>query len=261
MIKFITLLKEIVDKNIVNTILDELEPTINNMVSQMEKQYVEKVKQPVTNYDREMFRLMLITDLVKAVESYTKPTDKLISINARRSGKGSIQISAQIERDGTVYPFETEAILAGGYGVQQLHYRYITKTKLGKTGNSEITSVYKEKIKRLSKIEKANKEIESFQTRIDNANKEIEANSKLSDEEIIDIVTSKPDYYRWPSWEEMVERGADKNYDYDEVAYNKEKAKAYNSIVPNWKDRNIKGKQDYVKSLQITMSKLQKKLA
>jgi hypothetical protein len=151
MIKLINILKESLDKNIVNTILDELEPTIKDMVSQIEEWYVEKFKQSVTDYDREMFRFSLIVDLVKAVESYTKPTDKLISISAKRSGKGSIQISAQIERDGTVYPFETEAILAGGHSIQQLHYRYITKTRLGRTNNSEITTVFKNKVKQLSK--------------------------------------------------------------------------------------------------------------
>ena len=260
MIKLKTLLKEVLNQNIVNTILDELEPTIKDMISQIEEWYVEKFQKPVTEYDREMFRWSLIVDLVKAVESYTKPTDKLVSISARRSSKGSIQISAQIERDGTVYPFETEAILAGGYSIQQLHYRYITKTRLGKTGNSEITSIYKEKIKKLSKIEKINQEIESFQKQIDRLNNEIETNSKLSDKEIIDTVTSSPDYYEWPSWEEIIRRDAAKNYDNDEAAYNKAKTDSYNNIVPGWKKKNIGWKQDHLKSLQTAVNKLQKKL-
>ena len=250
MIKLRSLLKESLDKNIVNTILDELKPTISDMVNEIEKWVREKYKMPVNDHDREMFRYNLIVDMVKAVESYTKPTDKLISVRARRSGKGSIQINAEIERDGVSYPFETEAILAGGHNIQQLHYRYITKTRLGKTN----------KVKQLSKIEKINQEIESFQKRIDNANKEIEANSKLSDEEILKSVTSKPDYYVWPSWEEMIQRDAARNYNNDEAEYNREKTDRYNNIVPNWKDRNIRQKQDYVKSLQIAVNKLQKKL-
>jgi hypothetical protein len=260
MIKLKILLKEVLDKNIVNTILDELEPTIKDMISQIEEWYVEKFKQPVTDYDREMFRFSLIVDLVKAVESYTKPTDKLISISARKSGKGSIQISAQIERDGTIYPFETEAILAGGHSIQQLHYRYITKTRLGRTNNSEITSVYKNKVKQLSKIEKINQEIEFFQKQIDRLNNEIEANSKLSDKEIINLVTSTPDYYSWPSWEEMIQRDAARNYDNDEAAYNKAKTDSYNNIVPGWKLKNISWKQDRLKLLQVAINKLQKKL-
>ena len=254
-------IKESLDKNIVNTILDELKPTISDMVNEIEKWVIEKHKWTVNDHDREMFRWNLIIDMVKAVESYTKPTDKLISIKARRSGKGSIQISAEIERDGVSYPFETEAILAGGHNIQQLHYRYITKTRLGKTGNSEITNIYKEKIKQLSKIDKINREIESFQKRIADTNQEIEANSKLSDEEILKSVTSKPDYYVWPSWEEMIQRDAAKNYDNDEALYNRKKTDYYNSIVPDWKDENIIRKQDYVKSLQIAVNKLQKKLA
>ena len=260
MIKLRSLLKESLDKNIVNTILDELKPTISDMVNEIENWVREKYKMPVNDHDREMFRYNLIVDMVKAIESHTKPTDKLISVRARRSGKGSIQINAEIERDGVSYPFETEAILAGGHNIQQLHYRYITKTRLGKTGNSEITNVYKEKLKRLSKIDKINQEIESFQKRIDNANKEIEANSQISDEEILKSVTSKPDYYVWPSWEEMIQRDAARNYNNDEAEYNREKTDRYNNIVPLWKDRNIRQKQDYVKSLQIAVNKLQKKL-
>jgi hypothetical protein len=110
MIKLRTLLNESLNKNIINTILDELEPTIEKMLSQIEKWVVEKTGTPFTKYDREMARLSLIADLVKAVETYTLPTDKLVSINASPSGKGSIQITAQIERDGTVYPFETDDI-------------------------------------------------------------------------------------------------------------------------------------------------------
>jgi hypothetical protein len=261
MIKLKILLKEVLDKNIVNTILDELEPTIKDMISQIEERYVEKFKRPATDYDREMFRWSLTVDLVKAIESYTKPTDKLISINARKSGKGSIQISAEIERDGTIYPFETEAILAGGYNIQQLHYRYITKTRLGRTSNSEITKIYQNKIKQLSKIEKINQEIESYQNQIDRLNNEIEANSKLSDKEIINLVTSAPDYYLWPSWEEMIKRDAARNYDNDEAAYNKEKTDAYNNIAPGWKRKNITWKQDRIKSLQTVINKLQKKLS
>jgi hypothetical protein len=260
MIKLKILLKEVLGKNIVDTILDELEPTIKDMISQIEERYVQKFERPATDYDREMFRWNLIVDLVKAVESYTKPTDKLISINARKSGKGNIQISAQIERDGTVYPFETEAILAGGYNIQQLHYRYITKTKLGRTGNSEITKIYQNKVKQLSKTDKINQEIESYQRQMDRLNNEIEANSKLSDKEIINLVTTAPDYFLWPSWEEMIKRDAARNYNNDEVAYNKEKTDAYNNIVPSWKRKNIEWKQDRLKSLQITINKLQKKL-
>ena len=96
MIKLINILKEAINKNIVDTILDELKPTIEDMVAEIEEWYIKKFQKPVTEYEREIFRWRLIIDMVKAIESYTKPTDKLISVNARRSRKGSIQISAKI---------------------------------------------------------------------------------------------------------------------------------------------------------------------
>ena len=58
----------------------------------------------------------------------------------------------------------------------------------------------------------------------------------------------------------MIQRDAAKNYDNDEVAYNKEKTDNYNNIVPGWKIKNIDWKQDRLKSLQIAINQLQKKL-
>jgi hypothetical protein len=58
----------------------------------------------------------------------------------------------------------------------------------------------------------------------------------------------------------MIQRDAARNYNNDEAEYNREKTDRYNSIVPSWKDRNIRQKQDYAKSLQIAVNKLQKKL-
>ena len=63
--------------NIVNAILDTLEPTIVEMLSATEKWFVEKFKQEFTKYDRELARINLTYDVVKSIEMYTSPTDSL----------------------------------------------------------------------------------------------------------------------------------------------------------------------------------------
>ena len=131
--KYITEGRLFEEGNIVNVILDELEPTIFEMVSQTEAWFEEKFKQDFTDFDREMARLNLTFDMVKAIETYTNPSDTLLSIDVDTSIKNNIEITAQIERDGVTYNFSTEAIYAGGYNIQRLHYRYITRTNIPKT--------------------------------------------------------------------------------------------------------------------------------
>ncbi len=248
--------------NIVNVILDSLEPTIIEMLANTEKWFTETFKQEFTKYDREMTRLNLIFDMVKSVESYTNPTDALISINVSKSAKGNIEISAQIQRDGETYNFVTEAIYAGGHNIQRLHYRYIVKTDLPKTGTTEITKEYSEKIKKLSKLEKLNKEIQDYELRIKRATEDVEANSKLSDTEIIQIIKSNPkeSWYEWPTWEEIVKRDAAKNYNNSEEYYNQQMQDGIAKRIESWKSMNIDSKKRYITDYQKNIKKLRIKL-
>ena len=132
--------------NIVNVILDSLEPTIVEMLAATEKWFVETFKEEFTKYDREYARINLTYDMVKSIEMYTLPTDQLLSMNVRKSAKGNIEISSQIQRGENTYSFQTEAIYAGGHNIQRLHYRYIVKTSIPKTGASEIAKEYADKI-------------------------------------------------------------------------------------------------------------------
>ena len=192
--------------NIVNVILDKLEPTIFEMVSQTEAWFEEKFKQDFTDFDREMARLNLTLDMVKAVEKYTNPSDSLLSIKVNTSVKGNIEITAQIERDGVTYNLSTEAIYAGGYNIQRLHYRYITRTNIPRTGASTISKEFSEKIKRMSRIERLNKDIEQYKTRVAKAQAELAVDSKLTDDEIVQTLKDKGDWYEWPTWKEIVKR-------------------------------------------------------
>jgi len=248
--------------NIVNVILDSLEPTITEMVAATEKWFIETFEQEFTKYDRELARLNLIFDMIKAVETYTQPTDSLISLNVSKSAKGNIEISAQLQRDGEAYNFVTEAIYAGGHNIQRLHYRYIVKTDIPKTGASEISKEYSEKIKKMSKLEKLNKEILDYGLRIKRATEDAESNSKLSDAQIIQTLRDNPreTWYEWPSWEEIVKRDAAKNYKNSEEYYNAEREKGIADRIASWKQMNIEWKKKTILDYQKTIKKLQAKL-
>ncbi len=250
------------ENNIVNVILDALEPTVVEMVAATEKWFVEKFKQEFSEFDREMARLHLIFDMVKAVESYTQPTDSLLSLNVSKSAKGNIEISSQIQRDGQAYNFTTEAIYAGGHNIQRLHYRYIVKTNIPKTGASEISKEYSDKIKKMSKAEKLNNDIKSYEARILRMQQEIEANLKLNDAEIIQTIKDNPkeSWYEWPTWDEIVKRDAAKNYNNDEVYYNQQMKDSIAKKLESWKKMNITWKEKSIVDFTKEIKKLQAKL-
>jgi hypothetical protein len=258
--KYITEGRLFEEGNIVNVILDELEPTIFEMVSQTEAWFEEKFKQDFTDFDREMARLNLTFDMVKAIETYTNPSDTLLSIDVDTSIKNNIEITAQIERDGVTYNFSTEAIYAGGYNIQRLHYRYITRTNIPRTGSSTISKEFSEKIKRMTRVESLNKDIEQYKTRVAKAQAELAVDSKLTDDEIVQTLKDKGDWYEWPTWKEIVKRGAAKNYNNDEAYYNQEMEDGLASSIESWKRTNITWKEQSVVAWTKEIAKLQDKL-
>lgn len=249
-------LNESNQENIVNVILDALEPTLVEMLAATEKWFVETFKQEYTKYDREYDRINLTYDMIKSIEMYTLPTDSLLSMNVRKSVKGNIQIDAQIQRGETTYSFATEAIYAGGHNIQRLHYRYIVKTSLPKTGANEIAKEYAEKIKKMSKLEKLNKEINNYELRIEKQKAELEVNSKLTDTE---LKLKAKDSYEWPTWEEIVKRDAAKNYNNDEAYYYQEQERNIQRQIDSWKQINVISKQQWLVSVTKELKKLQAK--
>lgn len=258
-------------RNIIDEILTRIEPTLQEMVANVKAAFEKNSPKDAsgdillqwTPYDDKMTRLNLTFDLVKAVEKYTKPTDVLVMAEPRRSRKGNIEIYCKIERDGIAYDFNTEVIYAGGYNIQRLHYRYITSTKLPRTDNSEVTKVYQEKIKKLSKSEKLNKELEMLEQRIIQHSEGLEKNKKLTDDQILDVIKKDPrseSAYVWPTWEEIIKRDAARNYNNDEAEYEAAKAESTRRKIESWKTQNIWWKEQTIKSSRAEIVKINKKL-
>lgn len=247
---------------LIYTILDALEPTILKMVNEVEAWFIKKFERPFSDFDREMTHLQVIADLVKSIEYYTEPTDTLLSITPSTSRKGNIEISAQIQRGTETYSLKTEAIIAGGYNIQRAHYRYLTSTKLPRTGRSEISKEYTEKIKKMTKAEKLNFDIENMERDIARVKEKLAKHIPMTDaqieQELIDA-----QYWAYkdnPSWAELVKRDAAKNYNNSEEEYNASIAKNKAGGIEFWKTQNIQWPTTRLKSLEKDVIKLKGKL-
>ena len=253
----------------VDVLLKKLEPIIKQLVDDQKPRFEELYKKPMDKTDEEMARLNLTYKLLSSIEAYTLPTDKLVKFNSVRSDKGFLTISAVIERDGQEYNLSTEVIGAGGYNIQDYHYRYLTSTKLPKKGDLTESKKIDQKIKTLTNIQKLEKEIDNFRLNVEKSKYLIPKYEKYSDEQVLDAVqiekekeaerTGRP-VYVFPDWEEIVRRGADKNYDYSEAEYYRRKEEDKLKSIERWRDFNIATQKRHLKDREKTLKKLEAKL-
>lgn len=245
--------------NIINDILDSLEVTITDMVSAAEANHNDRSPHPFSDYDRKITRLVIISDMVKSVEKYTAPTDKLLTINARTTNKGNIGINTTIQRGSESFRLNTEVILAGGHNIQVLHYRYITSTDLPKTGNQVIFKELKVKLKKLTKSESLSAEIRQYEQRIEKAREIISTNSRLTDADILAELKASGRIVDY-TWKNALKIGTAKNFDNDEETFNKSNADDTLRAIKSWKVTSIDHYSQNVKLLVKSLDKLRGKL-
>jgi hypothetical protein len=223
-----------------------------------------------TQSDRKFLELSLVADLMKAVGKYIKPTDKIVDIRFRNDNK--IQIVATIARDGVNHSFITDWIEAGGYNIQSFHYRYIVKTSLDALSVNPFYDKFKEKIKALTKIQRLEKDLADNERRIKRSNENLEEAfrlEKLSDSEL------EKEARQWENsrgddswkqvditWETIVERGADKNYDYSREKFENSRKEYKQSLINHFLIMKGKSKSvlNSIKEYQKEKAKIEAKI-
>lgn len=154
------------------------------------------------------YREGLTWDLVKSLAKYCQAGDILIGEPWLSREMGVIVIGCRVNRDGVEYNYETQVISAGGYNIQCFHYRYLTHTTLPKAPDPTAW------IKKLTKEQKLEQEIEGYQKRIENAQNKIKELDLMSHQEIALMeyntflhstkVTTLPSYYTQEDIEKKV---------------------------------------------------------
>jgi hypothetical protein len=153
------------NKTTAEQILDLMSTKINEMteliMEQECKAYLERNNRVYVHseYDIKCIRMSLIIDLLKSIEKYTLPSDLVKSLRSDITPKG-FTITATIDRDGIDYRFSTDVIIAGGYNIQCLHYRYITNTNMPRIiASFELTNKYKDELKSINAKQRVINEI------------------------------------------------------------------------------------------------------
>jgi hypothetical protein len=236
----------------IDFLLLKIQPTINDIIT-LRKQKAEKEGERFSAFEEHLTELTLKYDLLKALGIYTKSGDKMIDGKVSNSGKGALTIHAIIDRDGERFHLNTDVIYAGGYNIQKLHFRYLTKTNLPRASSNPEADKLKAELTKLSKGDALKKEIEQFDGRIKTNTEKAEQNSKVSDKEILKGALIY-------TWDDVVKNGAAKNYNNSKEQFEKENKQYLNNFISNWKSMNIKSPLDYAKTLKVAKVKLEKKL-
>jgi hypothetical protein len=248
---------------LLNDLLTKMEPTIVKMVEEIERRHNEddtKLR-PFSEWDRQWAKAMLEKDIIKSFFTYTESTDKLVNFRITGSASGQLTIDCTISRDGVDYPFNTEVIVAGGWNIQRLHWRYITKTGLPKTGDKSVIVNYENKLKKLSKGEKLQQEIDKFNRLISTRKQEITTREAMSDDEI--LRTSQSYNYMVMPWSEVNKDSyMYEKHKHDPDGYEKERAKEREQFVIDFKRltelrySDIKRYEKEIKKLEAKQSQL-----
>ena len=251
-------------RNIKEEILHQLEKPISDLTAEIiqseKKIYLKKTGKElvITPHFEKMIRLSLVIDLMKALQNYILPTDKLVGLNWYGGPKG-IEISAGIEREGVRYHFLTEAITAGGYNIQRFHYRYIVKSKMPRV-YGDLASEYVAEQKRLNKVEKLEKEIENYQTQITKYQQRIDELTPMSKEELVVELGKHPVLgwrakkdYKWENIDQSYYKGTKEDWEAEQQKLIEE------GVVEmlNW---DVNRPKRYIKDFEKKIVKLQAKI-
>jgi hypothetical protein len=244
---------------------------LNRQIAWAEKQSERKC----TEREIEFMRLAMVYDLAKSIGKYVVDTDVLVGEWSAFMDCGKLTISANIQRDGEVFPFATDVIYAGGYNIQCYHIRYIVKTKLSRIGKMEDAKEINEVIKQMKKEDRIADEIALVQKGINRAQDYINANDGKSDEQLMEIFIAEcwkygadDETYRYKSfynhltgrygWNNMNDQS--KQHYGSQDAYEAELSERWNRAAIVEVREKVKRCKHTVKSYSKKVEKLQQKL-
>ena len=239
------------DETVFATIARIIEPNIDEAIEKSKAKAEEK-GEPFTKSDAEYIKLSLEYDLLNATGKYLESNDKIVSAKLTRAFNNTFNLNAVIKRNGKDYYFKTKSTLAGGYNVQRYHYRYLVDSNLPKVENNGFDYL-KTRISNITKAKDIDSTIRVYKRNIEKYQEEIDTYENMSDEEYL-----KDWYFKNLTWDDIVKRGADKNYEGGKAEFDKRKADDKKRVLEGRKTRIESAKRN-IKSQEAAIAKEQQK--
>ena len=157
----------------IDKLLKDLQPKINELIEKQKELVIKESTRifgepkPMSELDIQFYEAGLIFKMVQAFNKYLKNTDELYDVTINKRGS-LFEVNGKVKRDGRTYKFDTELIDAGGYNIQEYHYRYIIKTDLPSSNENSAVENIKAKMGVLKKIKTIDEDIERYVKNIKN---------------------------------------------------------------------------------------------
>lgn len=167
----------------IDKLLKDLQPKIQELIEKQKELVIKESTRifgeprPMTELDIQFYEAGLIFKMVQAFNKYLKNTDELYDVSINKRGS-LFEVNGKVKRNGRTYKFDTELIDAGGYNIQEYHYRYIIKTDLPSSNENSAVENIKAKMGVLKKIRTVDEDIERYANRIKKDEQELKQGFK-----------------------------------------------------------------------------------
>ena len=156
----------------IDKLLIDLQPKIEELIEKQKELVIKTTTEafgkpmPMTESDIQLYEAGLIFKMVQSFNKFIKNTDELYDVSINKRG-GLFEVNSKVKRDGRTYRFDTELIGAGGYNIQEYHYRYIIKTDLPSSNENSAVENIKAKMGVLKKIRTIDEDIARYTKNIE----------------------------------------------------------------------------------------------
>lgn len=252
-------IQQFIDAN--NTFFED----VIDAIEKSEKERLENDYFKFNEKQRRFEKYCLVYDIIKTLGKFVKTDDIFIASYLSRNA-GRTEFNSAFTRNGINFQVKTQVIDAGGYNIQRYHLRYLSHCTLKEKRNPK-TDLFeiKEKIKKFTKEQKLQKEIEAYEQRIVETSKNLSRAESMNDEQIHEeLLLTDKHYLQMQDWKWSGGERFNNDFEgrpfHNEETFNLWMKQNFADSIQRWKNWNIDSNKRYLKSYNKELTKLKTKL-